>query len=73
MNLIDRAKAPTPKFFRIVRNIGLIVAAVGGALIASPVTVPTVIVTIGSYLTVIGGVLTAVSQVTVDDSSLEDR
>lgn len=73
MNLIDRAKAPTPKFFRIVRNIGLIVAAVGGALIASPVTVPAVIVTIGSYLTVIGGVLTAVSQVTVDDSSLEDR
>ncbi|WKK60202.1 hypothetical protein [Sphingobacterium sp. BN32] len=73
MNLIDRAKAPTPKFFRIVRNIGLIVAAVGGALIASPVTVPAVIVTIGSYLTVIGGVLSAVSQVTVDDSSLEDR
>ena len=67
MNLIERAKAPTPKFFRVARTIGLVLAAVGGGLLAAPIALPAAIVTVGGYLTVAGGVMTAVSQVTVDD------
>ena len=66
MNLIDRAKAPTPKFFRMVRTIGLVLAAVGGTLLAAPVALPVAVVSIGGYLTVAGGVMTAVSQVAVN-------
>lgn len=67
MNLMDRVKAPTPKFFKTLRSIGLVVATVGGALLTAPVSLPAIIVSFGGYLTVIGTVLTAVSQVTVED------
>jgi hypothetical protein len=33
MKLIDRLKAPTPKFFKILRNIGLGLAAAGGVIV----------------------------------------
>ncbi len=66
MNLIERAKAPTPKFFRVVRTIGLVLAAAGGTLLAAPIALPATVIAVGGYLTVAGGVMTAVSQVTVD-------
>ena len=62
MKLIDRLKAPTPKFFKILRNIGLGLAAAGGVIIASPIAIPTIIITIGGYLIVAGSVATAISQ-----------
>ncbi|MBC7606963.1 MAG: hypothetical protein H7199_08405 [Burkholderiales bacterium] len=64
MNIIKRAKAPTPKFFRMLRNIGLLIAAIGGTLVAAPIALPVVITAVGGYLAVAGGVLTAVSQLT---------
>ena len=70
MKLIDRLKAPTPKFFKILRNVGLGLAAAGGVIIASPIAIPTLIVTIGGYLIVAGSVATAISQaVTTTDVS----
>ena len=65
--IVNRAKAPTPKFFKVLRNIGLALATIGGAILTSPVVLPAVVVTVGGYLAVAGGVLSAVSQLTVDD------
>jgi len=67
MNVLERAQAPTPKFFKVLRSIGLIVAAVGGAIVTAPVALPIAVLTVGGYLTVAGGVLSAISQITVDD------
>lgn len=64
MNVIKRAKAPTPKFFRVLRTIGLALAAVGGTLLAAPVALPVAITTAAGYLAVAGGVISAVSQLT---------
>jgi hypothetical protein len=64
MNVIKRVKAPTPKFFKMLRNIGLSLAAVGGTILATPIALPMVISSIGGYLAVAGGVLSAVSQIT---------
>ena len=64
MNVIKRAKAPTPKFFKVLRNIGLALAAVGATILAAPVALPIVVSSIGGYLAVAGGVLSAVSQIT---------
>ncbi len=64
MNLIQRVKAPTPKFFKILRSIGLGLAAVGGTILATPIALPVVITSIGGYLAVAGSVVSAVSQVT---------
>ena len=66
MNIIERLAAPTPKFFRSIRNIGLVLAAAGGAILASPVTLPAVVITVGGYFIAAGSVATAVSQAVVD-------
>ena len=62
MNIIDRMKCPTPPFFKKLRNVGLVLAAIGGAVIASPITLPIGVVTVAGYIAVAGGVVTAVSQ-----------
>lgn len=67
MNAIERAKSPTPKFFRTLRTIGLALCAAGGAILAAPVAIPAAVVTVAGYVVVAGGVLTAVSQTAVDD------
>lgn len=66
MKLAERLKAPTPKFFRVLRNVGLVLAAAGGALLTAPIALPAAVVTVAGYLTVAGGVMTAVSQSAVD-------
>jgi uncharacterized membrane protein HdeD (DUF308 family) len=66
MNLLERAQSPTPKFFRTLRNIGLALAAVGGAVLTAPVAVPAIVTTVAGYIAVLGGALSAVSQVTVN-------
>ena len=70
MKIIDRFKSPTPKFFKILRNVGLILAAAGGVLVAAPVAIPVALVTAGGYLIVAGSVATAVSQAV---TKTEDR
>jgi ABC-type xylose transport system permease subunit len=65
MNLVERAVSPTPTFFQKLRNIGLALAAISGAIIAAPVALPTIVVTIAGYLAVAGTVLSGVSQITV--------
>jgi ABC-type xylose transport system permease subunit len=67
MNLIERAVSPTPTFFQKLRNIGLALAAISAAIIATPVALPAIVVTIAGYLAVAGTVLSAVSQITVPD------
>ena len=67
MNVIERAKAPTPKFFKVLRSVGLALLAVSGAIVTAPVALPAVIVTTAGYVAVAGSVLSAVSQITVVD------
>lgn len=67
LGVMERLKAPTPKFFRVLRNVGLSLAAVSGAVLAAPVALPAALVAVATYVGVAGGVLTAVSQSTVDD------
>ena len=64
MNIVKRVKAPSPKFFKVLRNVGVALAAAGGVILAAPITLPAVIGSIGGYLAVFGGVLSAVSQLT---------
>ncbi len=69
MNIIERVKAPTPKFFKVLRTVGLSLAAAGGAILASPIALPAVIITLGGYLVASGTVLSAVSQTAVEGST----
>ena len=72
MTVLQRMKAPTPKFFRVLRTIGLVLAAASGALLASPIALPAALITAAGYLTVAGSVVTAVSQVAVQNEEDEE-
>ncbi|MBT1704926.1 hypothetical protein [Chryseosolibacter indicus] len=69
MNVVQRMKAPTPKFFRVLRTVGMALAAAGGALLTAPVSLPAIVITIAGYATVAGSVITAVSQTAVEDKN----
>jgi ABC-type xylose transport system permease subunit len=64
-----RLKSPTPKFFKKLRNISIILAGVGGALVTAPVSLPAIVVTIGGYLITAGTVAGIVSQLPVDEKA----
>ncbi|MEY8869001.1 hypothetical protein AB9K24_05805 [Meridianimaribacter flavus] len=72
MNIVERYKKPTPKFFKTLRNIGIALATAGGAIIAAPISMPAIVVSIATYMTVAGTVATAVSQaVVLDEENIE--
>ena len=62
MNLIERIKAPTPKWFKIIRNISIVLASIGGIIIASPVALPIGLVSVAGYLVLGGSIISVVSQ-----------
>lgn len=65
--IINRATAPTPKFFKVLRTVGLALAAVGGTILTAPIALPVIVTTIGGYVAVAGGVLSVASQLTTTD------
>ena len=65
MKIIERIKAPTPKFFKKLRNIGIALAAIGTSIIAAPVSLPAIILKIAGYLAVAGSVAGGISQTAV--------
>ena len=73
LNLVSRIQEPTPKWFRIVRNIGLALSAVGGVLVAAPVALPAAVVTVGGYLLLGGSIIGAVSQTAVSAEEYGDK
>ena len=72
MKLTKRYTKKTPTFFRKLRNIGIALAATGGAILAAPISLPALLVTVATYLTVAGTVATAVSQVVVSDNDTNE-
>lgn len=65
MEIVDRIKAPTPRFFRVLRSMGLVLLSLSGTILAAPLVLPTAIVTVAGYVAVAGGVISAVSQMSV--------
>lgn len=66
LTILDRIQAPTPRFFKKLRNIGLTIGAISTSILAAPVTLPTILTTIAGYLIVASGILSAVSQTAVE-------
>ena len=65
MNLVERTLAPTPKWFKILRTVGIALASVGGIIIASPVALPVGLVSAAGYLVLGGSIISVVSQTAV--------
>ncbi|MBW8360026.1 MAG: hypothetical protein K0M63_09545 [Weeksellaceae bacterium] len=63
--IVQRLKAPTPRFFRKVRNAGLILTGVAGAIATAPVALPAAVIAAAGYLALAGAIASAVSQTAV--------
>lgn len=77
IGLVDRFLSPTPKVFSTIRNIGIILAALAGAImtIGKDMQLPAIFTLIADKATVIAGLIAAtIAQLTVDykEKSLED-
>lgn len=65
MNIVERALAPTPKWFKVLRSVGIALASVGGIIIASPIALPVGLVSAAGYLVLGGSIISVVSQTAV--------
>jgi len=68
LSLEERLNAPTPSFFKKIRNAGMILTAIAGVLAAAPVAIPAGIV---GYIATAGLVASAIAQTTVDEEKIE--
>ena len=65
MSVLERLVAPTPNFFKTIRNLGIVLGAIGGTLITVPVALPAWILGVAKVLVVAGSVAAGVSQTAV--------
>jgi hypothetical protein len=65
MNVVERALAPTPKWFKILRTVGIALATIGGTIIGAPVALPVGLVSAAGYLVLGGSIISVVSQTAV--------
>jgi hypothetical protein len=65
MKIIERLKAPTPKFWKKVQKVGITIGGLGAILIAPPIGLSVV----GGYLITAGSVIGVLSQLTVEDAN----
>ena len=73
MTINERIQAPTPPFFKKLRNIGLAILAVATAIMSAPVTLPAILLKIAGYLAVAGTVVASVSQTTTVNNGETDK
>ena len=73
LSIQERLNAPTPSFFRKIRNIGLTLGAIGAALLAAPVTLPAAVLTVAGYLMTAGLVASAVSLTAVEAPVIDTK
>ena len=62
MSIKDRVKAPTPPFYRKLRNFGIAAVAIATSVLTAPVAAPVIIAKIAGYLAVAGTVTSAICQ-----------
>ena len=68
MSIKQRWCAKTPKFWRRVQKISIIIGAVAGVIISAPIALPAVVVTLSGYAITAGTVAATLSQLTIDDN-----
>lgn len=61
--------APTPPLFQKIRNIGLILVTIAGAILAVPDIIPELIVTAAGYALAVGSSLSVIAQTTSEEKT----
>lgn len=67
MELLNRIVAPTPPFFRKVRNVGLLLTAIASAIFGLPVELPVCISEIAGGIAIAGTVMAGLGQTAIKE------
>lgn len=70
LSLQERFEAPSPKLFRRIGRIGLVLAGIGAAILTAPVALPAGLLTLAGYLGTVGAVAKSISSIVVDEEAL---
>lgn len=77
LSILERLQAPVPTLFAKIRNISLVLVAIGGAIMAlqtQDFALPSLVTWIANKATLIGGVVAAIiAQLTVDTDKLSKQ
>lgn len=64
---MERFQEPTPRFFRKIRNMGLLLTGVSAVLTTALIPLPALLITIAGYTALAGGIASAVSQAAIQN------
>lgn len=67
MTIVEKLKAPAPKFFRVLCILGLALVAAGVTIIAAPIAWPPTVLTAAGHLSLAGAVAAVVSMAAAPD------
>jgi len=70
--LKERWQSKTPKFWKRVQRWAIITGTAAGVILAAPITLPAVVITMAGYVVTAGTVAATLSQLTVDDNVDKD-
>lgn len=65
--IMERFQEPTPRFFRKIRNMGLLLTGVSAVLTTALIPLPALLITIAGYTALAGGIASAVSQAAIQN------
>jgi hypothetical protein len=71
MEIVNRMKAPTPKFFQKIKKIGIFLTGISALVIAAPIAMPALLVAIAGYAAVAGSTAIFVSSLTTDKDVID--
>lgn len=64
--LLLRLQEPTPRFFRKIRNFGLLLTGVSAVITTAVIPLPAILITLAVYTALAGGIASAVSQAPIE-------
>lgn len=64
--IIQRLMEPTPRFFRKIRNFGLVLTTISAVVTTAVIPLPAIVITIAGYTALAGGIASSLSQTAVE-------
>ncbi|MEO5912072.1 MAG: hypothetical protein ABIP95_14370 [Pelobium sp.] len=71
LSVMERLQSPTPRFFKKVKKIGLVLSGIGSALLAAPVGIPLLLSQIAGYVLTAGVIATVVASTAVEEKAIK--
>jgi biopolymer transport protein ExbB/TolQ len=60
--VVDQIGSPVPKWAKWVRNIGIVLVAIGGSVATSGLAFPAIIISASPYMVLVGNTMTVIGQ-----------